>query len=123
MNDQMAFDVALPHRSVTAETAAILDLMSGDPCHTVDRRRIVEAIVYCANRSAGTVDSNMVRARLSNADGKLDVFPRLMGAVYHQLRTAGVLVPDGWILNQDKAGRNAGRPAMRYRYIRRQVAA
>lgn len=121
MTDPTLFDVVT--RPVTEETAAILALMAGDPIHAGDRERIVNAILYCANHSAGVVDPNMVRARLQTPTGDLTVYPRLMGAVYRQLATAGVLVPAGWLVNEDTHGRNAGRPMRRYRYIRRSVAA
>lgn len=120
--DQLAFGIDLPHRSITDETASILALMNGDPIHRSDRERIVQAILYVANHSAGIVDPNKVRTRLTAPSGDLLVYPRLMGAVYRQLAQAGVLAPAGWIVNEDRHGRNAGRPMRCYR-LRRQVVA
>lgn len=123
MPDPVLFDLGLPSRSVTDETAAILALMDGDPIHQSDRQRIVEAILYAANHSAGVVDPNLVRTRLVNGQGALTVYPRLMGAVYRQLTVRGVLVKAGWLVNEDSHGRNAGRPMPRYRLVRSAVAA
>lgn len=123
MTDQLALDVPLPAHSVTDETAAILRLMDGDPIHAADRRRIVEAIVWTARTSLGTVDPNKVRARLSLPGGELVVYPRLMGAVYRQLACAGVLERAGYITNEDSHGRNAGKPTPKYRLVRKAVAA
>lgn len=122
MSDVLPFDVALPHDGVSDETSAILRLINGDPIHATDRARIVSAIVYCAAHSGGFVDTNMVRARLTGEHG-LTVYPRVIGAVYYSLKAAGVLVEAGWVVNRDTAGRNAGKPQMKYRYVRRQVAA
>lgn len=122
MTDQLAFGIDLPSRPVTDETAAILRLMHGDPVHERDRQRIVEAIVYAARHSTGVVDLNKVRARLSLPSGELVIYPRLIGSVVHVLASRGVLVVDGWILNQDRHGGNFGKPQRRYRLVR-EVAA
>lgn len=121
MSDPTLFDV--PSRPVTEETESILALMAGDPIHAGDRERIVTAILYCANHSRDLVNPNMVRARLSNPDGSLQVYPRLMGAVYRQLCVLGVLTRAGWAVNEDRHGRNAGRPMLCYRLVRRSAAA
>ncbi len=123
MSDQLSFDVALPHRRLDAERAAILDLIAGDPIHATDRAAVIDAILYAANHNAGRVDPNLVRARLSDPWGVLTVYPRVVGTVYRVLAAKGVIVPDGWVASSDRKGGNYGKPARLYRLVRSAVAA
>lgn len=106
------FDV--PSSSVDERTAALLDLIAGDPIHAEDRRRIVAAIVAEAKASHGFVDPNKVRIRLTNRAGVLTVYPSVIGAVYFALTRSGQLATAGWLVNQDHSG-NSGKPLRRYR--------
>ena len=47
------------------------------------------------------------------------VYPRVTGAVYNSLARKGVLRPDGWVVNDDASGHNAGKPIRRYRLRQR----
>jgi hypothetical protein len=96
--------------------ASLLDLIATDPLHRGDRERVEAAIREDASAHSGHVDPNRVRAALSNTHG-LDVYPRVMSATYSALRRAGVIVPDGWTVNTDRAGGNAGKPARTYRLV------
>lgn len=108
MSDQFALN--FPSSPVDADTAAILDLIHGDPLHDRDRAAVIGAIVSVARDSGGVVDPNAVRERLAGL-----VFPRLVGAVYQSLAKRGVLVAEGWTISRDKVGRNSGKPCRRYR--------
>lgn len=122
--DQLAFDVGLPSRPVDAERRAILDLIAGDDLHRADRAAIVEAIVAVAHGAGGVVDMNHVRAHLTHPQsGDLTVYPRVIGAVVSSLASRGVLVADGWIVNQDRRGGNYGKPQRRWRLVAAAVAA
>lgn len=92
---------------VDTERDAILALIAGDPIHARDRAVIVAAIRDSV-RPDGTVTSNEWRPRLTGAD---QVYPRVVGAVVHQLVAAGVLVPlNRWERSTDLKGRNGGKP-------------
>lgn len=98
------------------ETAAILQLITGDPIHERDRCEVVAAIVAAADEDDGYVDANVVRAKLSGR-----VYPRVIGATYAALRRAGVLVPHGWTVSTDTAGRNTGKPCRTYRLAAQRI--
>lgn len=108
----------LPSAPVTDDTAALLDLIAGDPIHQRDRATIVRAIVAEAHANAGRVDPNRLRARLADENGEPRVYPRLVGAVVSALAQRRVLVADGWVVSTDRRGGNAGRPARRWRLQR-----
>jgi len=110
------FDV--PSAPVADETAALLDLIAGDPIHERDRRVIVRAIVAEAHASAGRIDPNRLRARLADPAGGPTVYPRVIGAVVQALAQRRVLVADGWVVSTDRRGGNAGRPARIWKLVR-----
>lgn len=103
--------LAFPSGPPTTETAAILDLIHGDPVHAADRAAIVDAIAAVAHDELGGVDPNAVRARIPSW-----VYPRCIGPVYAALTRAGYLTVDGWVINTDASGRNAGKPSRCYRW-------
>ncbi|WP_369068575.1 hypothetical protein [Kineococcus terrestris] len=113
-----------PHRPADTvdDVAAVCALVNGNPLHANDRREVVSAILAEAAAHGGAVDPNGVRARLAvtNADGSTDyrVYPRVIGATYQALCTAGVLEFTGWIPNTDARGRNSGKQARSYRLTR-----
>ena len=98
------------------DQGSLLDLIASDPVHRDDRARVEAAIRGDAASHSGHIDPNRVRALLTNDYG-LDVYPRVLSATYSALRRAGVIVPDGWTVNTDRAGGNAGKPARTYRWV------
>jgi hypothetical protein len=114
MTAQALFDV--PSHGVDDQTRSLLDLMVGDPIHAEDRQRIVLAIVRDARQHAGRVDMNRVRTHLMRPGSThLVVYPRLVGAVVSALASRGVLVPNGWTINEDRHGKNSGKPLRAWR--------
>lgn len=107
MSEQL---MMFPSRPVDPETADLLELIAGDPLHEDDRAAVVEAIVRAARDNGGVIDPNDVRGRIPAS-----VYPRVIGATYRSLAQRGAIVPDGWVISKDTAGRNSGRPARRYR--------
>lgn len=77
-----------------------------------ERAVIVQAIEAAAIVNNGQVDLNVVRLLLP--DG---ITPQLSGAVVNVLLRQGRLVPDGWTTNQDRRGRNQGKPAQLYKLV------
>lgn len=106
-----------PSAPVADETAALLDLIAGDPLHEPDRRVIVAAIVHVARAHGGRVDMNAVRAELVDGNNNMVVYPRVIGAVVSALAQRGVLVADGWTVSEDRRGGNAGKPQRLYRLV------
>lgn len=109
--EQLDLFDGFPAASVDANTQAVLELIDGDPIHARDRAVIVEAILEDARTHGGRIDPNRVRPALSN------VYPRCIGSTYRALCTLGVIRVDGWAVNGDHSGRNAGRPMRLYRRI------
>lgn len=118
MTDMLPLE-ALPHTSVDEKTADLLQLMSGDPIHAGDRRRITHAIVADANANAGKVDLNRVRARLTDPAGNLTVYPRVVGATIQTLTRRGALRPMGWVTCNGSTSGNNGKPQRAYRLVDR----
>lgn len=100
----------IPSAPVDAATGAVLDLVADDDVHARDRAAVVEAILADGRAHGGEVDPNRVRTEIPSW-----VYPRVVGATYRVLAGKGVIVPDGWVISTDTAGRNSGRPARRYR--------
>jgi len=97
------------------EKQNIIDSVANDWRADGDWLRFVEACAAVAD-SDGRVHVGDVRRRLSNEHG-LTIQPRRLSAFWNRAAAkAGFLVFDGWETNDDHAGRNAGRPARRYRY-------
>lgn len=110
---ELDFD-RLPSAPVDQHTADVLALMRVDPIHDRDRARIIAAILSDAVSHRGMVDPNRVRAALTDRHGDLTVNPPVVGATYHGLARKSVIVPAGWVVNNDRSG-NAGKPARLYR--------
>lgn len=92
-------------------TAAILDLISGDPIHERDREAIVDAI-RASVRPDGTTDANAWRPLVPKW-----CFPNVVGATVNALVRQGYLVPTGeWQISDDARGRNQGKPCRRYEW-------
>lgn len=101
---------SFPSAPVDADTAALLDMISGDPLHDGDRAAVITAILSVGRANGGVIDPNQVRERIPES-----VYHRVIGATYRTLAQRGVIVPDGWVISADKRGRNSGKPARRYR--------
>ena len=96
---------------VDPDTAALLDLMDGDPIHARDREAVIDAI-RAAVRPDGTVCSNDWRGLIPQW-----VYPRVIGATVHALGRRRILQATGdWRISDDTAGKNAGRPVRVYRW-------
>lgn len=123
MNGQLDLvDMLAATRSVDQRTSDLLDLVAGDPTHADDRATVVAAIVADADKHAGIVDPNRVRAALTGDHG-LTVYPRVIGAVYSALAKRGALTVAGVTTNTDTDGGNAGKPQRTYRLTDRGAAA
>ena len=106
MTAQLVFGSA-----VDDNTAALLRLIDGDPVHARDREAVVDAI-RVAVRPDGTVCGNDWRGLIPAW-----VYPRVIGATVSALARQGVLRPTGdWVVSDDVAGRNRGKPAKIYRW-------
>lgn len=94
---------------VDPKTAAILDLIAGDPLHDRDREAIVDAI----RKSVGP--DGLTSANAWRPFVPAWVYPRVVGATVHALSRLGYLVPTGaWVVSDDVAGRNSGKPMRVY---------
>jgi len=103
---QLAFVYA---DGVDKDTAALLDLIDGDPIHARDREAVIDAI-RAAVRPDGTVCGNDWRGLILQW-----VYPRVVGATVHALAKRGVLQFTGdWAISDDVRGRNSGRPTRIY---------
>ena len=72
--------------------------------------RVLRAVAF----QTGTVSPNDVRERIRG-----QIAPRRIGSFYRKARLAGLIAPAGWVVSDDnsKSGKNAGRPAMTYRWV------
>lgn len=100
---------------IAGETLAVVDSVANDWRADGDWLRFVEACAASAD-VAGVVHVGDVRRRLTNEHG-LTIAPRRLSAFWARAASkAGFLMVDGWEISDDVRGRNAGRPARRYRY-------
>ena len=111
----------IPHAPVDPRTAALLDLIAGDPRHEDDRAEIVRAILETARENAGRVDPNVLRAKLTNEWGST-VYPACIGATVNALARRGVLRFDRWVITEGSETGNNGRPARSYTLTDRNAA-
>lgn len=115
MAEQMTID-GLPSGPLDGSTAAVLDLIDSDARREDDRARIDDAVRRVAMRDGGRVSTNAVRKQLTNEYG-LTVLPQAIGPRLHTLTRDGVLAVDGWEVNDDTKGGNAGKPLRVRRYV------
>lgn len=109
MSAQLEFRVYAD--GVDPDTAALLDLMDGDPIHARDREAVIDAI-RAAVRPDGTVCSNDWRGLIPAW-----VYSRVIGATVHALINRRILQPTGeWAISDDVRGRNSGRPTRIYEW-------
>ena len=112
----------IPHAPVDPRTAALLDLIAGDPRHEGDRAEIVRAILETADQHGGVIDPNVLRSKLRNDWGST-VYHKVIGAVVRSLACAGALRFDGWVITEGSTTGNSGKPARRYRLVSKEAAA
>lgn len=105
----MIAQAELPFGPVADDTAAILDLINGDPLHERDRAAVVDAIRAAARANHSRVNPNAVRRLIPEW-----VAPTVIGPTYRSLVHLEVLVPDGWVMSDDRRGRNSGKPVRAY---------
>lgn len=110
---QLALD-DLPSEPVTGATRDKVSLVAHDWLSDEDWRRFTTACLDSV-QVLGYVDPNRVRASLTNEYG-LVVEPRRYSSFWLRAasKKAGFLVADGWVINDDHASGNAGKPARRY---------
>ena len=80
--------------------------------HADERALIIKAIEATALVNGGKVDMNVVRQIIPDV-----VTPQLVGAVVNVLLRQGRLERVGWTTNQDRRGRNQGKPAPLYALV------
>ena len=96
-------------RRHTSTVEAVTALITADPSHAEDVQTVIDAIEMVARDNDGQVDPNAVRRLLP-----AHVHPQTIGAVYNQLTSRGRLERIGWTTNEDRAGRNYGKPLALY---------
>lgn len=95
----------------------ITDAAAAPRLHNDDHLRIREAIQADAHTHGGLIDQNRVRARLTNEHG-LTVDPHQLSGTYSRMRREQLIErSDQWSVNDDKRGRNAGKPVLMWRWI------
>jgi hypothetical protein len=102
---------------VDAATAALLDVVDGDPLHAHDRALVTAAMAADAAAHGGEIHPSRVRRALADDRGNLVVYPRVVAAAYAALVARGVIEMTRWDISDDVAGRNAGRPCRVYRLV------
>jgi hypothetical protein len=91
--------------------SSVCELVFGDPIHARERAAVIDAIRQDAAGHDRQVDPNRVRSLIPPWVG-----PRVVSATYNALRTRGLLVRQGWTQNEDRRGRNVGKPQSVYRW-------
>jgi len=96
------------------ETHSILALVNDESHPSVDFewQEWLNAARHVAGTNAGIVDPNALRELVRGV-----VAPKRCGAFVHRALTSGLMVREDWVIPNDTTGRNAGRPAMSYRWI------
>src|SRR5690625_3970517 len=106
MTTEPALDFDAASAPVDADTKAVLDLVATDWNAAKDWSLFKRACYRAANADGGRVDPNHVRVLLSNEYG-LTIEPRRYSAFWSRAAAkSGFLVADGWVVNEDKRGRN-----------------
>ena len=89
----------------TPTADAVTALVTADPMHAADVEAVMDAITYDAASHDGEVDPNRVRRLVPQ-----HVQPQVLSATYASLVRQGRLERVGWTTNEDRRGRNAGKP-------------
>lgn len=108
----------LPHAPVDADTQARVALVANDWRSDDDWQRFHAACMTASVNADQTVDPNEVRRLLTNEHG-LTIEPRRLSAFWNRAGSRdGFLDYTGvWLVNEDRAGGNYGRP-IRQRRLR-----
>ena len=112
----------IPHAPVDPRTAALLDLIAGDPIHESDRDIVEEGVREVARLFDGEVDPNVLREWLRDEHGNCVVYPAVIGATVNAMKRRGDLIEDGWVITEGSTTGNNGKPARRYRLTDRTAA-
>lgn len=91
--------------------SSVCELVFGDPLHQRERTAVIDAIVADARAHGREVDPNRVRPTVPQW-----VNPRVTSAVYNALGTRRLLVFKRWATNDDRRGRNVGKPQRIYEW-------
>jgi hypothetical protein len=104
-------------KPITGESRAVVDAVAHDWRADEDWRRFVVAVEMAAvaSEDGATVHVGAVRRLLTNDHG-LTIYPRRLSAFWSKAASrAGFLDAAGWEVNDDHAGKNAGRPQRVYK--------
>lgn len=117
MTQQLDIFSALPSAPIEGEAKAVVESVAEDWRAAEDWRRFVVAVEMAAVESEDgeTVHVGAVRRLLTNEHG-LTIYSRRLSAFWNRAASkAGFLDAAGWEVNDDVAGKNAGRPQRVYR--------
>lgn len=109
----------IPAAPISTHTADTLHLISGDPRKDEQYALFLAAAWQCAQENDGLVLTNRVRELLTDANGDLLIFPRLLSALYCRATAKGgpLQKTGGWQVCHDPRKKNDGRP----QHVRRWV--
>lgn len=108
-------ELSFPSAPIEGDTKATVDLVAHDWRSDEDWERFEDACRRQAWWNGNRIDPNMVRQYLTNEHG-LTIEPRRYSAFWSRAAGKnGFLVADGWVINDDVAGGNRGKPLKRYR--------
>lgn len=100
---------------VDSETADLLSLVATGPMSGQADEEwdvYVESLQECALRDGGTISPNMLRRYVRD-----EVAPRRIGAFTNRALSQGLIEATGeWVVSDDTAGRNGGKPCRVYRW-------
>lgn len=123
-------ELTFPSAPIDGEALATVRLVGEDWRADVDWKVFVSACRLIANENGGIVDPNKVRAELTDFYGELTIDPQRYAAFWglatrkppKKARKGSAdrspfLDNDGWTINDDTKGKNAGKP-IRLRRLR-----
>lgn len=120
--------LTFPSAPTAGDTLTRVKTLANDWLADQDWRRFTVACLIIANANDGEVDPNKVRAYLTNAAGELSIKPSRYSSFWGTATATkgkpgrkpfldNIDGPEGWTLNTDHAGGNAGKP-IRLRRLR-----
>lgn len=101
------------------DTANLLSLMAEDPRKDAEYDEFLRACWTVAQRNAGLVFTNDVRALLSDQHGELTIFPRQFSAYFCRATGKGgpLVKTERWATCTDPKKKNSGRPQPVRRWV------